>query len=395
MKPLYHATVLALFLSLTGCRNKETTGDLTVLDIENAIDNRQPFDLSEISAQMEFIPLDDSSPESLIGDISEITESKSNYYLSENQYNRPIKVFDKTGKFVSTRGMIGRGPDEYITIDRIVGADYDRDNVYIKRNTGIDGITAYDAGGRIFARVDSVQDGRISFFGDRLLLYRSGFGHVEKGDTVTLFDQYSTDLRQEVSGGSVPYAGPFASIIGSMQTSISITRLGHFISNNGRLLLIKQGRNDTLFSLRNDLTPEPLYKLEMGAYSPPDELFGSFTQPEQWERYFSVNQVYDGNRYFIAQARITWGWSEYLIFDKEKLSSGGFTAVGPDGSGGLFIDGIRFTPCYIRDNRLVGWIRALDVTDNHDNITDPGLKALAATLREDSNPVLVVVTLKQ
>ncbi len=84
----------------------------------------------------------------------------------------------------------------------------------------------------------------------------------------------------------------------------------------------------------------------------------------------------------------------HIILDKRD-PSGGFAAVGPDGKPGLFLDGIAFSPQYIRDNRLVGYIRALDIADNRDAITNPKLKALAATLKEDSNPVIVVARLNK
>ncbi len=84
----------------------------------------------------------------------------------------------------------------------------------------------------------------------------------------------------------------------------------------------------------------------------------------------------------------------YLVFDRRE-GFGGFSAVGPDGGAGLFVGGLAFTPMYIRDNRLVGYMQALDIVDNADAITNPDLKALAATLREDSNPVIVVATLKK
>jgi hypothetical protein len=74
---------------------------------------------------------------------------------------------------------------------------------------------------------------------------------------------------------------------------------------------------------------------------------------------------------------------------------GGFSATGgPDGKPGLFIDGVKLTPMYVRDNRLVGVMQALDIVDGAGRITRPDLKELAAGLREDNNPVIVVATLK-
>jgi hypothetical protein len=40
-------------------------------------------------------------------------------------------------------------------------------------------------------------------------------------------------------------------------------------------------------------------------------------------------------------------------------------------------------------------MQAIDIVDNAEQITDPDLKALAATLTENDNPVIVVVKLKK
>jgi hypothetical protein len=59
----------------------------------------------------------------------------------------------------------------------------------------------------------------------------------------------------------------------------------------------------------------------------------------------------------------------------------------------LFLAGIAFKPMYIRDNRLVGCLQAFDIVENADRVTIPRLKELAATLKEESNPVIVIVRL--
>ncbi len=42
-----------------------------------------------------------------------------------------------------------------------------------------------------------------------------------------------------------------------------------------------------------------------------------------------------------------------------------------------------------------GDIATLDIVDNAGSITDPKLKEIAATLKEDDNPVIVVAELKK
>jgi hypothetical protein len=135
----------------------------------------------------------------------------------------------------------------------------------------------------------------------------------------------------------------------------------------------------------------------MGKYFIPAEAYGS--SPEMFWRdvYHSIIDIQAGDRYLIPRIASFAGeffTSEYLILDKDNPSDG-FTATGPEGQSGLFFDGIEFKPCYIRDNRLVGYMQAIDIVDNATSITNPDLKALAATLKEDSNPVIVIAKLKK
>ena len=135
----------------------------------------------------------------------------------------------------------------------------------------------------------------------------------------------------------------------------------------------------------------------MGRYFIPFEAFGE-NPAERWdEAYHDATYVYDGDKYVIVRSSSFAEGSfdtNYLVLDRHKPYDG-FSAFGPNGKPGLFIDGIKFTPCYIRDNRLVGYIQAIDIVDSADLLTNPDLKAIAATLDEDSNPVIVVATLKK
>ncbi len=168
------------------------------------------------------------------------------------------------------------------------------------------------------------------------------------------------------------------------------------ISNNGETLLVKEGRSDTVFYYTGgQRTLQPAFYLDLGKKAISDEIFNGAQGLDIEEGHHAVINIIEGREYvFVTTGEIGKRDLCYLIFDKRNPSDG-FTATGPDGKRGLFIGGISFKPMYIRDNRLVGYMQALDIVDNAAGITDPKLKALAATLREDSNPVIVVAKLKQ
>jgi hypothetical protein len=116
---------------------------------------------------------------------------------------------------------------------------------------------------------------------------------------------------------------------------------------------------------------------------------------EQWNKYYTISKIFDGNRYMIVATNNGFaGTKGFLILNKNEPSDR-FSTVGPDGEPRLFLGGIAFNPMSVHDNRLVGYVQAFDIVDNAAAITNPDLKALAATLKEDDNPVIVVAILKK
>jgi hypothetical protein len=329
-----------------------------------------------------------------------IAESKGGFYIVDDP-SRPIRLFDKTGKFVGTRGSIGRGPNEILSVMRIA-ADYDAEKVYALSRTGTT-LIALDADGRMIARNDSVGAAYISRFGDRLLLFNSDAGYKTLptvGESVDYLNVFSSDLRHE-STVTVPWDGSNMITVRTEEGSIVGMRFGGFVSNNGERLLVKRGRNDTVYLYKNQPALEPEYRLEMGRYSPPAEFIDAadtYMTPapiEEWQKYYAVGQMYEADKYIVANLHNGLGSDGYVVFDRATAVGGGFSTEGPDGAPGLFIDGVKFAPMFVRDNRLVGYVNALDLVDGAESITRPDLKELAASLKEESNPVIVVVTLKK
>jgi hypothetical protein len=395
-------SLLLLTVCLAGCRNHGTDGGLPTLDVEAAIDNPRSFDLGEIAGGFEFIPLDDSRQEGLLGNIRKIVESQSRFYIQDG--TSPVKVFDKAGKFLSTRGVIGRGPNEFQNFNH-PAVDYRTDNLYLVGNTGGRSfLLAYDAAGKLTGRIaEPVSLSNMAFYEDRVILSKASpdiridpDAEPTVGTRVPLLELFSTGLQQQGTVDIIDKGTAGAILMessGGEITRISVRRgSSGILSDNGKTLTVKEERGDTVFHYRAGAL-EPVRVLFWGDYAVPSEAFG--LNPTVSSGGYLPQNMFESDRYLFVEAR------EYqdnttirLVLDRED-PSGGFSATGPDGSSGLFVDGIKFTPMYIRDNRLVGSMSVLDIVDNADAITHPDLKTLAATLKEDSNPVIVIVNLKK
>lgn len=398
MKPLFYAIITFLAAYLAGCGGG--AGALPTLDLEAAIDYPRPFDLSEIAEKIEFIPLDDSSPKSLISNnIIRMNESKSAWFLWDSS-SHIIKLFDKSGKFLGTRVQIGRGEDEFTSVYDMT-VDREGENIYLLgRGEAANGrqILAYDATGSIFARANGVAAQGIVFSDGRVIASHLRPEDAMAGDKITLLEIFSPNLERE-GKVEVPDKGS-RTIYGAAGSSTLPS--AYLYDSGSRLLTRESRRGDTVYSVTNRVL-EPVYSVKLGRYAISDEMFGEDATMSEGDNAHRIEMMWDSDRYVIVLTRARrYSTSKILVLDRlaEKEPGhnyAGFSAVMPEGAGGYrtFLDGVAFTPMYIRDNRLVGYMQAIDIVDNAESITNPDLAAIAATLKEDSNPVIVVAKLKK
>jgi hypothetical protein len=381
MKTAHYALALSLVVCIAGCKNKNTSpSSILTFDAQAAIDNRQTFALDEIAERVEFIALESVQTESLVGNIFALEGSETGFYIHDG-IETPVKYFDKTGKFHSTRGRIGNGPGEFNFL-RGIAVDYKSDNVYMR--TYPSNILMYDSSNRVVVETSSISPhtNKIVSYNDQLIVINYPYVEPDMDGNVTFIDIFSSDLKHQ---GKIK--------IPHKATNNFFIRGSQILSNNGKELLVKEPLSDTVFYYReHDLVPA--YKLDMGKYFFSQKMWDA-SMEEQWNNHYLVSQLYEGSRYRIIMVDNGYfGAREALVFDKNEPLYG-FMTVGPNGKSGLFVGGVKFTPCYIRDNRLFGYMSALDIVDNAAGITDPKLKEIAATLKEDSNPVMVVAELNR
>jgi hypothetical protein len=357
------------------------------LDLEAAIDNPRTFDLGEIVRDIQFIPLDESVPVGEIGNWAGLQPAGNGFYIADANSSSPVQQFDADGKFVGTVGRIGRGPGETNSIVS-VSPNPETGEIYVDGTINIIGL---DPAGKEFARTEGFISWGMMWYGDRLLTLPVAppwEKEVYARDTIPFIDMWDRELN---SIGSIygPNVGP-----GVTNQGVSFPPV---MSDNGERLLVKQGaRGDTLYQYRAGAI-SPAYFLRFGTYKLPAELFALEPSGELTSRHYFAVGVWEGERWMIVSAvNGSFGQTptiSYLLFDRRDFAAGGVSTLGPEGEPGLFLGGVKFTPGYIRDNRLVGYMQAFDIVDNTERITDTRLKAIAASLKEDSNPVIVIAEL--
>ena len=400
--------LVPLALTLAGCGGGASApGELRTLDLEAAIDNPRNFDLSEIATEIEFIPLDDSQKDGLVGEVRNFVESKNRFYMMDNARESPIKIFDRSGRFLRTEGRFGRGPGEYTNITNFI-ADHETDNLYMAVSSGLDAaIVAIDPSGREFARVDSLRGANMAVLDGSLLMLRGALIRIgiddpaATGNMIPFIDSYSaSDLRHEITIDAPDRGLPLVIRVAGDGMFNVMPGPDQVLRSNGSTVWVKEALSDTLKSYRNGAL-EPAFVFDSGSYTIPDGALGMNPSTELGNSY-AVRGMMGGDCYLFVQAH---GYRDdvtaRLVFDLDALddpSSAPFSATGPDGRKGLFLDGIEFRPVYVRDGRLVGFMQALDIADAAQGgatFTNPDLAVLATTIKEDSNPVIVIATLKK
>ncbi len=128
-KLLFYATLILALGLFSSCDNKQNQVGLDEMEVvatATTIGNSKLIScelpklkdtlnlpLSYLVESLEIVKLDNRD-EALIGySLATVTE---NYILVKNNKHNPYKLFDKSGKFLTTIGSYGQGPNEYLNV---------------------------------------------------------------------------------------------------------------------------------------------------------------------------------------------------------------------------------------------------------------------------------------
>lgn len=332
--------------------------------------------LSDLASRIEYVVLDSTPSEALVGEVYMLLPSQTGFYITEKNFgaaNSGVKYFDRTGQYVSERGRIGHGPGEYPSVSYLT-VDYPRDVVYISGT----GVVAYDRENRMVARNDSIRSAQIAYYDHALHVLKYPSTEGGPNGLRSLIDRYTSELA--LSGG-LQVADK-----GTVRVDVGFQAF----NGNGHTLLVKEELSDTVCSVAGD-SLQPLYRLDLGPYRFPAERL-TFEAMNEWNDYYRVFDLLDGERYlFLFVQNGLMGDRRLLVYDKTRQQC--YTPQGSDSREGLFLEGVRFTPRSIYRNQLFGEFDLLDLLDHRESITDPALRTIAAGLSEESNLVLGIVTL--
>lgn len=142
---------------LLGCgSNKKqepiSKSGIPVINLSEDVSTVPSLLLSEAAEKLEIVPLE-MTDESVLSDITEMQVTDHNIWIDHGR-EFYIYRFSRSGKFLNKIGSIGQGPGEYTTYSTFL-VDEDKKEVYIIANTN--GVLAYDFEGNFKRKIVDIQ----------------------------------------------------------------------------------------------------------------------------------------------------------------------------------------------------------------------------------------------
>ena len=390
---LISAILIAVSCGSNSASNQQN--EIKVISLESAIGNEQVVHLSEVASAVDYIPLE-TSKESLVGKAMHIVLENDVIYLPEVGTQK-LSRFSLSGEYLGSVGKRGRAFGEYVGLD---GFSFDYDY-----QTGIEMI--YDRSKKLIEyypdgsikeiRVEGASDKNfdITFIKKHGDIYIAAIGKpaTNKSDFIFLDSNgivigefpegYNKDEYTERLGGTVTKGGVVMHI--SKGSSFSPPY------RYKELLMIINGTKDTISGFKpSNTVPDIRYIIKMGKFNNEKDEYGSPLIK------FVSSFTRESNKYLF----MTFNLGKYkpalnkellakVLFNKETTQ----TTVLINSLENDIDGGPSFWPQHIsRDGKMVSVISAIDFIDAARESQSQKMKKVAATLTQESNPVVMVVT---
>lgn len=409
MRIIIFLIVISSFL-FGGCSSGESDSGYTVIDLEDAMcNNNEYIKLSKYASSIDYVPLQ-TSDESELGTISTMNIDEKWIYLLEEERGRYlVTIFDiSTGEFVKVFNKRGRGPGEY-TYCHWFGLKQEQNGNKQLIIPWYEGIYVYDIKDEI--AVSQFNWKQKSLRGKEYVVFNN------KRNTIYVLmnrfqrDGAKTDIRYEyLTEYDLDGNVQSETFLGDVKNTNALT--SRFVEYGDRLRIMNE-TEDTIFNVNkenNHLSVE--YVVDYGKYE--YIKINQFERERPWFCKLSEGGVFETDRFVCINAYLPpeefpeilskgFGFLSYarynsiILYDKKEGKTYSvkedpkyhYTGFANDLDGGA-----PFAPRFIKNGKMVQLISAgnfIELAEQHDV---PRMKEIAARLTAESNPVMVVATLK-
>lgn len=428
MKKLFYLFVLAL--AAVSCSNSpENSSGPQVLDIEKGLANRELVKLSEYASAINYIPLESSLECMMSGDeFTKIVKSGDRFYFYSEVGDAPVACFNSNGKFQHFIGTQGRAANEFrkyvkdFVINEQTGRMlicdmegnllfYDKDGNYMYTASLPENSTGVGSDCSI------VHNGNGNYFFIGNFEYKHTLEEIAKEISVDS-DNYLIHFNstgQELSRKSLGTTYRHIQRIAANRMTYKVDQPSLYYSDG----LVNIRKTDSIY--RYDTAKDTLvceYILDYGKLQAKGEvgkvkllpkgtgiylntkkfvlflaMFGKTSFPDMEDKYARSVFLYDKESREIRSLDVDpdygFAWVDCGFGTMPGAPKSGYAGFVNDLDGGA-----PFVPRYIKDGKMYQIMDAIRFMDLAEQCKSPAMKKVAASMNEDSNPVLMEVVLK-
>ena len=400
MKLHYLILPLLIIFSLVSCAGDGSCDSIIPeIEIGKAFESKSNVGLSEYASAIDYIPLE-TTPESMLEGAENllIRSFEDGIYLysskSALQMTKTLPLYFKSnGDFVSSIGSFGNSNNEFTNIQTIMIDQSVSQLIVVDYNRFV-----YHTLDGDFIRVAEVKSNSLTFngycSGDNNCIYLRNPSLLDESQGADLLVKVDS-MGRAMNRASLPRA--VLDQPGTPMGTIKVTKGASLFSSSGNLYLYM--RNDSLYRVSPlDLSLDAEFFLDFGKYATNQRVGATL-----WSR---DNLLFITEEFVALTALFTYGsfpdidrryTRSNFIYDRKNGTTKALKYNDTYGFAGFTNDldgGMPFYPTYMNDGKMYRLVDAVDFIEFAQMGNSARMKEVASKLTDDSNPVLVVVTLK-
>ncbi|MBR5856809.1 MAG: 6-bladed beta-propeller, partial [Bacteroidales bacterium] len=403
---IYHMFRVFLLILLSGCifscasTESSVNSSVEVIRVGESFANKGNVNLSRYATSVEYIPLE-TLPQSVLTSVKSLrlrVLGDKVYIFDKNatlvKPKWPVLCFNSTGKFMHSVGVLGNSEKECMNIKDVIVNDVTDEVIIVDRAKFL----FYTPDGEYKRTADVIHNGlRIdvySFGANRYVYFKSPslLDENQSHDVIVFLDSLGKSLfkrrmlrmivRQKAFGKFPEHDDYRSSSLYSSESNLTLYSC-----------------KDSIYSI-NPINGELQLKyfVDFGEYA---------TKKYDGAQLYSLAEGYFDTDAFIAMKVLFtassfqdmdehYRWSN-VIYDKETKTTTTLKYNSDYGIAGFTndLDGsMPFYPAYVKDGKMYQMLDAIDFIEYAEISNSAKMKEVAATLTEESNPVMVVVMLR-
>ncbi|MDD2584072.1 MAG: 6-bladed beta-propeller [Bacteroidales bacterium] len=393
-KKILTAVLYVVFVLANSCSGGSSVNELEevkTISLEPLVGNEQVVRLSEIASKVEYIPLE-TTQESLLGNVMYTSLENDHFYVPDFTINK-ISRFSLDGKYRGSVGSHGRAFGEFLSITSgSFDYDYETDAQMVRDMYKL--IEYHKDGSIKETKLDKFRDKSFnsSFIQKHGDIYICSIFKLGTNSNNLIFLDLDGNLIGEFPQGyeTEEYKEREPKGDGAAPTPFAIQVVPQTYRYNNLLMIINSSCDRITAYKPSDTLGYPAYNIDYGSYTeevngqkrPIIKMIAGFTKESQKHLFLTFN--FGMLRSAKNSERLT-----RVLFDKESGETKSLIGKIENDIDG----GISFWPQYVsRDGKMVAIIQAFDFIEAAKESNSAYMKEIAATLTEESNPVVMLVT---